>query len=65
MQASTLWCAVPLQVGALVWGNVRRVEQFGLFMGLDRLRMSALLHISNMSRAHVADPQARACTACP
>ena len=52
---------VLLQVGALVWGHVRRVEPFGLFIGLDKLRMSALLHISNMSRAHVADPEVRAC----
>ena len=44
-----------------MWGHVRRVEPFGLFIGLDKLRMSALLHISNMSRAHVADPEARAC----
>ena len=54
-------CAASLQVGALVWGHVRRVEPFGLFIGLDKLRMSALLHISNMSRAHVADPEVRAC----
>ncbi|KAK9843671.1 hypothetical protein WJX81_001927 [Elliptochloris bilobata] len=45
-----------LEVGALVWGTVRRIEPFGLFLGLDKLKMSALLHISNMSRAHVADP---------
>ena len=47
------------QVGALVWGSVRRIERFGLFLGLDNLRMSGLLHISNMSRAHVHDPMVR------
>ncbi len=49
----------PRQVGALVWGSVRRIESFGLFLGLDNLRVSGLLHISNMSRAHVEDPSAR------
>ncbi len=49
----------PGQVGALVWGSVRRIESFGLFLGLDNLRVSGLLHISNMSRAHVEDPSAR------
>ena len=53
------------QVGALVWGTVRRVEPFGLFLGLDKLRMSALLHISNMSRAHVSDPEVCARAARP
>ncbi len=47
------------QVGALVWGSVRRIENFGLFLGLDNLKMSALLHISNMSRAHVQDANVR------
>ena len=39
-----------LAVGALVWGTVRKVEPFGLFVGLDNTKESALLHVSNVSR---------------
>ena len=31
-------------------GYVRRIEDFGAFVGLEGTRMSALLHVSNVSR---------------
>ena len=43
------------QVGALVWGFVRRIEPYGALIGLDNTRISGLLHISLVSRAHVED----------
>ena len=43
------------QVGALVWGFVRRIESYGALIGLDNTRISGLLHISLVSRAHVED----------
>ena len=43
------------QVGALVWGHVRRIEPYGALIGLDNTRISGLLHISLVSRAHVED----------
>lgn len=42
-----------VQVGALVWGTVRRVEPYGVFVGIENTRFSGLLHISSISRAHV------------
>jgi len=39
--------------GALVSGTVRRVEDFGCFVGIDGTSMSALLHISNISNGHL------------
>lgn len=42
-----------LQVGSLISGTVRRVEPFGVFVGLDGTRTSGLLHISNVSRQHI------------
>jgi hypothetical protein len=47
------------QVGALVWGTVRRVEPYGVFVGLDGTRFSGLLHISCISRAHVEATEVR------
>ena len=34
-------------------GTVRRVEPFGVFVGIDGTRTSGLLHISNVSRQHI------------
>ena len=42
-----------IHLGALMWGEVRRVEEFGAFVGLEGTRISGLLHISNISRARV------------
>ncbi|BDA51306.1 30S ribosomal protein S1, chloroplastic [Coccomyxa sp. Obi] len=42
-----------LTVGALVWGTVRRVEQYGVFVGIENTRFSGLLHISSISQAHI------------
>lgn len=52
-------CARPLcvQVGQLVTGTVRRVEPFGVFVGIDNTRVSGLLHISNVSRQHIESVQ--------
>lgn len=41
------------RVGSLVWGTVRRVQDFGAFVGFDETRASGLIHISNISRQHV------------
>lgn len=50
-----------LEVGALVHGRVRRIEDYGVFVGIDGTRMSGLLHISNISRVHVEDPRVSRC----
>lgn len=42
-----------VQLGALMWGEIRRIEEFGAFVGLDGTRISGLLHISNISRSRV------------
>lgn len=42
-----------VEVGKLVWGTVRRVEPFGVFVGIEGTRTSGLLHISNVSRQHI------------
>lgn len=42
-----------LKVGAVVDGVIRRVEEYGAFVGLDGMKVSGLLHISNISRARV------------
>lgn len=36
-----------------MWGTVRRVETYGVFVGVDGTRFSGLLHISCISKAHV------------
>ena len=46
-----------IEVGALVTGEVRRVEAFGVFVGLDGLKVSGLLHVSNISRLRVDNPR--------
>lgn len=45
-----------LAVGALVWGTVRKVAPYGVFVGVDGTTESALLHVSNTSRARVGSP---------
>lgn len=47
-----------LKVGSLVSGRVRRIESFGVFVGLQGTKHSGLLHISNISRQHVDRAQA-------
>lgn len=42
-----------IKVGSLVWGTVRRVEPFGVFVGIDDTHTSGLMHISNISRSRV------------
>lgn len=42
-----------VHLGALMWGEVRRIEEFGAFIGLEGTRISGLLHISNISRSRV------------
>ena len=49
------------QVGALISGTVRRIEPFGVFIGISGTRVSGLLHISNISRCHVGDPTVSKC----
>lgn len=46
-----------IHLGALMWGEVRRIEEFGAFIGLEGTRISGLLHISNISRARVESVQ--------
>jgi small subunit ribosomal protein S1 len=38
-----------LKIGALVWGSVRKIADYGLFLSLDNTFESALLHITNVS----------------
>ena len=45
-----------MQVGALVWCFVRRIESYGVLLGIENMRISGLLHISAISRAHVENP---------
>ncbi|EIE19972.1 S1-domain-containing protein [Coccomyxa subellipsoidea C-169] len=52
-QAITNRLLKKLTVGSLVWGTVRRVEPYGVFVGLEDTRFSGLLHISSISRAHI------------
>ena len=44
-----------LEVGNVVCGRVRRIEKFGVFVGIEGTRSSALIHISNISGRHVND----------
>jgi polyribonucleotide nucleotidyltransferase len=46
-----------IQVGNLVSGTVRRIEPFGVFMGISNTRVSGLLQISNVSRQHIESVQ--------
>lgn len=38
-------------MGALVDGFVRRVDPFGVFIGIRGTRISGLLHVSNITRS--------------
>lgn len=62
--ASAFWIGADvrmlLQVGTLVSGTVRRIEPFGVFVGINGTRVSGLLHISNVSRQHIETVQVRA-----
>lgn len=42
-----------LEVGHVITGKVRKIEAFGAFVGIEGTRVSALLHISNISNRHV------------
>lgn len=46
-----------LEVGQVVHGRIRKIEKFGVFVGIQGTRMSALLHVSNISREHVDHPE--------
>lgn len=53
-----------IHLGALMWGEVRRIEEFGAFIGLEGTRISGLLHISNISRARVESVQVMSALTC-
>lgn len=38
-----------LRIGSLVWGTVKRLTDYGLFLSLDDTYERALLHITNVS----------------
>jgi ribosomal protein S1 len=38
-----------LSIGSLVWGTVRKIENYGVFVAIDDTYESALLHIGNIS----------------
>jgi ribosomal protein S1 len=38
-----------LRVGSLITGHVRRIENYGAFVGIDNTNVSAMLHVSNIS----------------
>lgn len=40
-------------MGSVVWGTIRRVEPYGVFVGIENTRFSGLLHISSISQAHI------------
>ena len=48
--AAELSARQQLKVGALIWGTVRKAASYGLFVGIDGTRESALLHATNISR---------------
>ena len=48
--AAELSARQQLKVGALVWGTVRKATSYGVFVGIDDTRESALLHATNISR---------------
>lgn len=39
--------------GALLTGTVRKITDFGAFVGIDNTKCSGLLHVSNISQMHV------------
>ena len=46
-----------LEVGKVIQGRVRKIEKFGVFVGIQGTKMSALLHVSNISGWHVDHPE--------
>ena len=46
-----------LRVGQVIQGRVRKIERFGVFVGIQGTKMSALLHVSNISGRHVDHPE--------
>lgn len=46
-----------LEVGQIVQGRIRKIENFGVFVGIQGTRVSALLHVSNISKDHVNHPE--------
>ncbi len=44
-------------VGKVIQGRVRKIEKFGVFVGIQGTKMSALLHVSNISGRHVDHPE--------
>jgi small subunit ribosomal protein S1 len=46
-----------LEVGQVIQGRIRKTEKFGVFVGIQGTRMSALLHVSNISKQHVDHPE--------
>lgn len=52
------------QVGAVVDGIVRRVEEYGTFVGLNGTKVSGLLHVSNISRSRVESVEVRLVLSC-
>ncbi len=46
-----------LAVGKVIQGRVRKIEKFGVFVGIQGTKMSALLHVSNISGRHVDHPE--------
>lgn len=46
-----------LEVGKVIQGRVRKIEKFGVFVGIQGTKMSALLHVSNISGRHVDHPE--------
>ena len=55
VRATQARALASIQLGALVWGTVRKVEAYGAFIGIDDTRESALLHVSNISRTRVPE----------
>ena len=53
-QAETNLALRRLHIGALVWGSVRLVKDYGVFVAIDDTFESALLHCSNFSWERVA-----------
>lgn len=46
-----------IEVGSVIQGTVRRIEPFGVFVGISGTKVSGLLHISNISRNHIEHPK--------
>ncbi|CAK0783953.1 hypothetical protein CVIRNUC_007156 [Coccomyxa viridis] len=53
VEAAQILAYRSVKVGALVSGHIRRIEPYGALVAIDDTRISGLLHISRISRAHV------------